>query len=445
MERVSAAEDTAAADLDMGKLLAARRVAVDACPYLATALHAMAIVPSYALPTMGVDRFWRCYVSPSFVAATEIPDLAFVWLHEVSHLIRDHHGRADALWRRSERHGSAAGTPPLDPTQPQREQLRLNLAMDCEINDDLLPSLSAIANAGSTDSRQGSPRMPAGAVTPGSLRIGQRELFEQYVRELPPAALRGRLVWVDCGSGAHGGCSEWDLGEDGANPLGPNEAAAIRIRVRDAVNRGRGTAPAGWRRWAEGIAEPMEDWRVLLGAAFRACIAAASGGAGDYTYRRPGRRTPSLGGKVVLPSLRRPLPQVAVVVDTSGSVSDRDLGQALSEVAGISRAVGVQGNRISVYSCDAAVHTVQRVCSTQEITLAGGGGTDLRKGIDRAATASPHPDVIVVLTDGVTPWPAAPPGCRVLAGIFGSRPRYREDREPTGRTAPAWVETVYLR
>lgn len=445
MERVSAAEDTAAADLDMGKLLAARRVAVDACPYLATALYAMAIVPSYGLPTMGVDRYWRCYISPSFVAATEIPDLAFVWLHEVSHLVRDHHGRADALWRRSERHGLAAGTPALDPTQQQREQLRLNLAMDCEINDDLLPSLSDIANASSTDSHQVSPRMPDSAVTPDSLRIDQCDLFEQYVRELPPAALRGRLVWVDCGSGAHGGCAEWDLGEDGANPLGPYEAASIRIRVRDAVNRGRGTAPAGWRRWAESIAEPMEDWRVLLGAAFRACIAAASGGAGDYTYRRPGRRTPSLGGKVILPSLRRPLPQVAVVVDTSGSVSDRDLGRALSEVAGISRAVGVQGNRISVYSCDAAVHTVQRVCNTEEITLAGGGGTDLRKGIDRAATASPHPDVIVVLTDGATPWPAAPPGCRVLAGIFGSRPRYREDRESTGRSAPAWVETVYLR
>jgi len=449
MERVSATEDMAAADLDMGKLLAARRAAVDACPYLATALHAMAIVPTYALPTMGVDRYWRCYVSPSFVASTDIPDLAFVWLHEVSHLVRDHHGRADALWRRSERHGLAAGTPALDPAQPQREQLRLNLAMDCEINDDLLPSLAAIAGTstgtGSADSRRTAPHMPQGAVTPDGLRINRCDLFEQYVRELPPAALRGRLVWIDCGSGAHGGCSEWELGQDGANPLGPHEAAAIRIRVRDAVNSGRGTAPKGWRRWAEGIAEPMEDWRVLLGAAFRACLAAAGAGAGDYTYRRPGRRTPSLGGRVILPSLRRPLPQVAVIIDTSGSVSDKDLGSALSEVAGISRAVGVQGNRISVYSCDAAVHTVQRVCGAQDITLTGGGGTDLRKGIDRATAASPRPDVIVVLTDGGTPWPKAPPGCRVVAGIFGSRPRYREDREWTGRTVPEWVETVYLR
>ena len=443
MERVSATIETAAADLDMGKLLAARRLAVAACPYLASALHAMAVVPTYAVPTMSVDRYWRCYVSPSFVAANEVPDLAYVWLHEVSHLVRDHHGRADALWRRSEQHGLAPGTPALDPTQPRRERLWLNLAMDCEINDDLLPSL--VRSGGAPDSGDVTPRMPQGALTPESLRISRSDLFEQYVRQLTPALLRGRVVWLDCGSGAHGGSSDWELGEDGAHPLGEYEAAAIRIRVRDAVRRGRGTVSAGWRRWAEDVTEPVEDWRTLLGAAFRACIAAAGGGAGDYTYRRPGRRTPALGGKVVLPSLRRPLPQVAVVVDTSGSVSDQDLGSALSEVAGISRAVGVHGNRITVYSCDAAVHTVQRVCGSQEIALAGGGGTDLRKGIDRAAAAAPRPDVIVVLTDGGTPWPAAAPGCRVVAGIFGSQRRFREDREWAGPTAPAWAETAYLR
>jgi hypothetical protein len=203
--------------------------------------------------------------------------------------------------------------------------------------------------------------------------------------------LGGWLAWLDCGSGAHGGYADWELGEGGAHPLGEHEAAAIRIRVRDAIRRGRGTVPAGWERWAEGVAEPMEDWRALLGAAFRTCLAAAGAGAGDYTYRRPGRRASSLGGQVILPSLRRPLPQVAVIVDTSLSVSDRDLGSALSEIAGISRAVGIHGNRIAVYSCDAAVHTVQRVCSAEEITLVGGGGTDLRQGIDRAMAAPPAP------------------------------------------------------
>lgn len=309
--------ENATADLDLVKLLAARRVAVAACPYLATALHAMAVVPTYQVPTMSVDRYWRCYVSPRFVAAQEVGALAFVWLHEVSHLVRDHHSRADALWRRSERHGAAAGTPALDLAQPARERLRLNLAMDCEINDDLVPSFAGFgsgariengrrvwtgAAAGRGEPSGPVPRAPEGVVTPQRLRIAKSDLFEQYVRALPSSVLDGRLAWLDCGSGAHGGACGWEWGADGAHPVGRYEAAAIRIRVREALLRGRGTTSAGWRRWAEGITEPSEDWRVLLGAAFRACVAAVSGGAGDYTYRRPGRRTPSLGGKVVLPA-----------------------------------------------------------------------------------------------------------------------------------------------
>jgi len=431
-----AQHDEARGQLDMGKLLAARRLAVTACPYLATALHALAIVPSPGVLTMGVDRYWRCYVSPAFVAATSVRDLAVVWLHEVSHLIRDHHGRAQTLMERSRRQ-PAAGSAPLDPRHPLREQLRLNLAMDCEINDDLVVGL--------TDGGGGGLRLPDGAVTPARLRLPRRELFEEYVTDLRPVSLRGDVVWLDCGSGAHAGSTPWELGEAGAHPLGKYAAAAIRIRVREAISKTRGPIPAGWRRWAEGPDEPSQDWRALLGSAFRACLAAATG-AGDYTYRRPSRRAGSLGGAVVLPGLRWPLPQVAVVVDTSRSVTDADLGSALSEVAGISRAVGVRGNRISVYSCDAAVHTVQQICAAHEISLVGGGGTDLRRGISRALSCAPSPDIIVVLTDGVTPWPTVPPSCRVIAGIFGSAPRYSEHTGQTGPPPPPeWAQTVHLR
>jgi predicted metal-dependent peptidase len=436
MDRLSPRRDaqTAAAELDLAKLLAARRLAVTACPYLATALHAMAIVPSRTVSTMAVDRYWRCYASPAFVAETDVSDLAVVWLHEVSHLVRNHHDRARALMERSRTY-QGPGTAPLDPEHPVREQLRLNIAMDCEINDDLIESFTAV------EGRE--LRLPDGAVTPNSLRVPQRALFEEYVRDLPPMMLRGTLVWLDCGSGAHAGDAPWDLDADGAHPIGTYEATAIRMRVREAVRRGRGTAPAGWRRWADAAAEPSQDWRTLLGGALRGSLS-AGGGAGDYTYRRPSRRAASLGGTVILPSVRRPLPQVAVIVDTSGSVSDADLGDALGEIAGICRTVGVHGNRVSVYSCDAAVHTVQQVCRAEEITLTGGGGTDLREGIDRAATAAPRPDVIVVLTDGGTPWPATAPGCRVIAGIFGSVRRYFEDDEYEVPRPPDWAETVNL-
>lgn len=433
---------TAAERLDMPKLLAARHLAVRACPYLAGALYAMAVVPSELAPTMAVDRFWRCYVSPEFVRETTLPDLAFVWLHEVSHLVRDHHRRAEVLMERSRNH-HGPGTSPLDPEQPERERVRMNLAMDCEINDDLLGNVPLAATLGLSKPTHAFTHRQ---LTNGTLQVPDCDLFEQYVRHVTPSML-SRIRWLDCGSGAHGGDVPWELEDESESPISEYEGAAIRIRVREAIKGAPGRAPKGWQRWADGRSETAQDWRVLLSGAFRSALAVA-GGATDYSYQRPGRRTPSLGGAVVLPSLRRPLPRVAVIVDTSGSVSDRELGSALSEVAEIAKAVGVGGNRVSVYSCDSAVHTVQTVCSSEEIALVGGGGTNMVRGIMRAAAASPRPDVIVVLTDGYTPWPGEPPGPRVIAGIFGKRPsRYSEESaevEPA-RLPPAWVETVYLR
>lgn len=409
----------AAAVLDTAKLFAARRLAVTACPYLAVALHAMAVVPTYAVPTMGVDRHWRCYVNPAFVVAHTVRELAGVWLHEVSHLVRDHHSRARRLTESS-------------------DQVRLNIAMDLEINDDLLEGLDDPDDTG--------PRLPKSVLTPDALRIPERDLFEEYVHDVTPTMVAD--LWVDCGSGAHGGPAVWEDDEAGAHPLGDYEAASIRINVRDAIAAGRGTAPAGWRRWAERHGKAPQDWRTLLGAAFRTSLGAAAG-AGDYSYRRPGRRTASLGGQLVLPSLRRPLPQVAVVIDTSGSVSDEDLGSALTEVAGITRAVGVSGRNVAVYTCDAAVQTAQNVCRAEDLTLIGGGGTDLRKGIRAAMARSPRPDVTVVLTDGGTPWPKEEPGCRIVAGIFASRRSvsmtyYDGAGNFVDCQPPGWIETVFL-
>lgn len=56
---------------------------------------------------------------------------------------------------------------------------------------------------------------------------------------------------------------------------------------------------------------------------------------------------------MVLPSLRRPLPWVAVIIDTSGSIGDPELGVAPAEVAGVLREVGVRGDKVIVLACDA--------------------------------------------------------------------------------------------
>jgi predicted metal-dependent peptidase len=74
---------------------------------------------------------------------------------------------------------------------------------------------------------------------------------------------------------------------------------------------------------------------------------------------------------------------------------------------------------VAVYACDSAVAEVQRVWRAKDAKLIGGGGTDMRVGIKAAATATPKPQLIVVLTDGYTPWPAHPPaGIMVVVGLL---------------------------
>ena len=383
--------------LDRTKLLAARFRAATDRPYLASALYSLSVVESASVPTMGVDRRWRCYVSPAFVDQTPVPELAAVWIHEVAHLLRDHHGRAERL-----------------PAPDQRDRGRVNIAQDCEINDDLLAD--------------GLP-LPEGRMEPRLFGLPAGRLFEEYLPGIPRQDAR-----PDCGSGAHGVPSPWERDDPSAPGVSPVEAAALRRATAEAIRahkRSRGTVPAGWERWAEQVLEPVVDWRRVLAGAVREAVAWASG-AVDYTYRRPSRRTAAMRG-VVLPALRRPLPQVAIVVDTSGSMDEDDLAAAMAEVTGVLREVGVRGNRVSVLACDADVHAVRRVTSAAQVELAGGGGTDMRVGIERALSARERPNVVIVLTDGYTPWPEEPVGCRLIAALI------EDDEAPD---PPAWAETI---
>jgi predicted metal-dependent peptidase len=401
--------------LDRDKLFAARLQAVRVRPYLATALFALHVVESGHVPTMAVDRYWRCYVSPAFVDRTPVEELAGVWVHEVAHLLRDHHGRGD---RFAAKHGL---------TGPG-ERLRMNIAADFEINDDVYGDGLA---------------KPAGVVEPGMLRLPAGQLMEDYLRLFQLGPYTQGLVWIDCGSGADGLEREWELGPDGAHGLSDQEQDAVRFRVAQGINGRPGDASKGWRRWAEEAFHPPQPWRDLLGAAIRSAVS-GSGAGEDYSYGRPARRSASLPG-VILPSLRRRPPRVCVVIDTSGSVSDAELGSALLEVAAIGQALGGRRDLVTVLPCDAAARVVHQLCRAEGIPLLGGGGTDMRTGFTQALRTTPRPDVIVILTDGQTPWPKAQPACRTVVGLFPrDRASYSEDSEYVPRRPPEWARVVTI-
>ncbi|MET9844027.1 VWA-like domain-containing protein [Streptomyces ossamyceticus] len=404
------------AALDRDKLFTARLQAARARPYLATALFALHPVVSRQVPTMAVDPHWRCYVSPAFVDRTPVEELAGVWVHEVSHLLRDHHGRGNRIAKE------------LGLTGPG-DRLRMNIAADCEINDDAFGDGLV---------------KPEGAVEPSTLRLREGLLMEEYLRLFRLGPLMNDLAWLDCGSGADGLEREWDLGPDGAHGLSEQEKDGVRFRVAQGIKGRPGHAPEGWRRWADDAFHPPQPWRELLGSAVRAAVAGAGGG-DDYTYGRPSRRSAGVPG-AVLPSLRRTPPRVSVIIDTSGSVSDAELGSALLEVAAISRAVGGRRDLVTVVPCDAAARIAHPLCRAEGIPLVGGGGTDLRSGFARALRSRPRPDVVVVLTDGQTPWPSSRPACRTVVGLF---PRHgdswdEDDPDYVPDSPPDWARVVEI-
>ncbi|UGT42799.1 VWA-like domain-containing protein [Nocardia yamanashiensis] len=403
------------ATLDLGKLFAARLYAVRVRPYLATALFALRIVESHRVPTMGVDRYWRCYVSPAFVDRMPVEELAGVLVHEVAHLLREHHARGERFAREHEPAGPA-------------EALRRNIAADFEINDDIFGDGLV---------------KPEGAILPSDIDLPAGHLMEEYLREYNFGVYTADMAWLDCGSGADGFEREWELGPDGADGLSAQERDGVRFRVAEGIIGRPGNAPAGWRRWAEETFHPPQPWRDLLGAALRAAVSAPGVGE-DYTYGRPARRSAGLPG-VVLPSLRRTPPRVTVIIDTSASVSDTELGSALLEVAAISRAVGGRRDLVTVLSCDAAARIAHPLCAAEGIPLLGGGGTDLREGFARAVRARPRPDVLVVLTDGQTPWPSARPSCRTVVGLFRRSPSWSEQcADYVPDLPPEWARVVEI-
>jgi predicted metal-dependent peptidase len=390
------------------KFAAARLWGAARFPYLASALFASTVVQKADCKSVAVDGSWRLYADPEVVDPMSVEELGRLYVHLTAHLLREHADRALAM--KVAEDGSRAAW---------------NRATDAEINDDLAQEDAVPLSA---------PDLPA------DLGCDPSKLAESY---LPHSDAAGRR-W-DCGSGCDGGVRPWDDeggAEKGTAPgIGQTEGHLIRLGVAAEVNRQAGvlpgTVPGGWLRWAESISPSRVDWRRLMAAEIRRGVASISGNV-DYTYRRPSRRARSVP-RVVMPSLHRPLPDVAIVCDTSGSMHAELLARALSEVEGILARGGLRQAQVRVLAVDTDVHVVKRVTKASQVELAGGGGTDMGAGIKAATTLRPKPSVIVVLTDGFTPWPEDPPkGARVVVGLL------RQAQIPSQVAPPSWARTVVI-
>lgn len=372
-------------------LAAARLRAARMQPYLAAAVFALVPVPEPGLGTFGVDRWWRVYVDLDVAREWGVEATAAVLLHEAHHVLRDHHGRSDRL------HVTAT------------QHRRWNLAGDAAINDDLVADGIPVPD----------PVLPRHlGVRPG----GIEEVYFRHLLNQSDTAPRD-----SCGSGAGGVPLPVEIdqfpGQDNNTTEGVDDVDAGAIRravahdVKNAHDAGHPVSP-GLARWARDLLQPQVPWQQLLRSALGRSVRSATHQT-HVDWTRPDRRSDSRPD-FPRPGMRHHRPDIAVVIDTSASMSRSLLDAAVTEINSLLHRSGV--GELTVVVCDAAAARPQRVRRLGQLTLTGGGGTDLRVGIAAAASCSPRPRIIVVLTDGGTPWPpAAPARTTVIAVVIGAQ------------------------
>lgn len=368
------------------KLSAARLMARNRMPYFGAALMKLAPLESPGIKTMAVTKHAVLMYDPDAVNKWSVEETATALLHEVSHLIRNHCGRCE---------------------RRKADHTRWNIAADAEINDDLV-------NAGY--------KFPdIDIVLPKKLKMDDGLLAEAYYNgpwNPPPSNGKGEGTpqvgkgW--CGSG--GGKPVPGEPEDG-NEINRSSAELEGMRrqvaqaIQEANAKGRGNVPQGWQRWADAFVKPPKiRWQDKLARAARRAVAYRPG-AEDYRRDRPARRQAVYGygpGVPILARTVRPIPRVAIVVDTSGSMGREDLTVALREARGAMTAIGAQ---VDFCTCDASVHSFKAVdrWETLPSLLKGGGGTDFRPAFEAITRARVKPEVVIFITDGDGPAPAVSP------------------------------------
>lgn len=450
-------------------LMEARLYVAQKMPFYASALYRAPFVLVEKLPgPAAVDREGRVYFNLEWLegflnsykgqpgAASRILSmLGFLWYHEITHWIRRHFQRA---------------------RQIKAELSLWNLATDLEINDDLpaglaypeqggkrcvplpqdfdlppgkvaewyykrLNSLHSSSLASCQQDREwasASSRQNA-----GFSRVSNKQDLNRRLRQLIQ-----KHDW-DEGSGVHGKPRPWEHQTTGGRAPGiPEKRNRTGSQGKQTLRRPgvlQGGQPRGEKVPQTTELRPLIHWPNFLHGIIQGIVEKKQAWRVDYSYTRPHRRS-ALSHPLILPSMTGQYkPRIACVIDTSGSISDLLLGQTLRELQNLSESLQVS---ITVIPCDGLAYSPFTLSPRMPLrmllsNLRGGGGTDMREGLRAALALKPRPDVIIIFTDGKTPYPRfVPAGPFILWVIWHPEGCERKHLPPTPPWRPSQVMVV---
>ena len=200
------------------------------------------------------------------------------------------------------------------------------------------------------------------------------------------------------------GEADGDGNEDGKGKR-PKMSAEERAKVKDEIKEAMlsaaqtcdaGNLPAGVKRLINQLTEPQMNWRELLRMQLESTIKS------DYSWMRASRKGWHMDA--IMPGMRTTdAIDIAVAIDTSGSISTAQCKDFLSEIQGIMEAF--DSYRIHVFTFDTETYNPQQYNSDnlEDITdydIKGGGGTDFDAIFRYLKSAEIEPKKLVVFTDG---------------------------------------------
>ena len=400
------------------KLAAARTRLILDKPFLGALVLRLPLKPAKAdwCPTSGTDAR-SLYYNPEYIRRLSLEQTQFVLAHEALHCALSHFARRQhRVKHRWDLACDFAINPLLveDGLHPPDEAVVLDLYKGMTA-EEIYPLLEDNDQAETLDRHlydsegEGGEDQGEGGEAPRAPSGGGAEDQDQRGRDR-----EGRAVEAEK-EGTGGTQAE------PPRPLTPDERDTLAIqwqqRLAGAAQQAQqaGRLGGALARMIDHLLQPRLPWRMLL-ARYLSALARD-----DYSYTRPSRRE----GNYILPSLRSQQIDLAVALDTSGSIQPGELTEFLSEIDAIK---GQMRARITLLPCDAElapgapwVFEPWEACEIPA-EIQGGGGTRFTPVFDWLAARDRPPEALVWFTDAQGEFPPQEPNYPVFWLVKGRSP-----------------------
>lgn len=185
------------------------------------------------------------------------------------------------------------------------------------------------------------------------------------------------------------------------NNLSEEEKQTLKDEIKEAMisayNLSSGKVPEGIERLIKSFTQSKMNWKQLLQQNIESCFNS------DFTWIKPNRRSSVYG--VIMPSMNRDIAiDLAIGIDASGSISEIDLQQFLSEVNAIANQFS--NYTITIWTFDTKVYNQKQFTSDNIDELfsykaKGGGGTSFKCNWDFMEENNINPKKFIIFTDGM--------------------------------------------